>query len=69
MSETVQCFIQETIVSQEKAQHLALDLELMACSLLGVERSKLLAFPIALNQASKEKFQSILVMWSLVMQG
>ena len=60
MSETVQCFIQETIASQEKAHHLALDLELMACSLLGVERSKLLTSPIALNQVSKEKFQSMI---------
>ncbi|GIT62085.1 MAG: hypothetical protein Ct9H300mP20_19120 [Gammaproteobacteria bacterium] len=61
MSETVQFFIKETIAKQENIQHLGtLDLELMACSLLGVERSKLLASPIALNQDSKDEFWSMI---------
>ena len=61
MSETVQFFIKETIAKQENIQHLGtLDLELMACSLLGVERSKLLTSPIALNQDSKDEFWSMI---------
>ena len=61
MSETVQFFIKETIATQENTQHLrTLDLELMACSLLDVERSKLLASPIALNQDCKDQFQSMI---------
>ena len=61
MSETVQFFIKETIARQENIQHLeTLDLELMACSLLDVERSKLLAFPITLNQEIKDEFRSMI---------
>ena len=61
MSETVQFFIKETIARQENIQHLeTLDLELMACSLLDVERSKLLAFPITLNQEIKDQFRSMI---------
>jgi len=61
MSETVQFFIKETISTQENTLHLrTLDLELMACSLLDVERSKLLASPIALNQDCKDQFRSMI---------
>ena len=61
MSETVQFFIKETIARQENIQHLeTLDLELMACSLLDVERSKLLAFPITLNKEIKDEFRSMI---------
>ena len=61
MSETVQFFIKETIARQENIQHLeTLDLELMACSLLDIERSKLLAFPITLNQEIKDEFRSMI---------
>ena len=61
MSETVQFFIKETIARQENIQHLeTLDLELMACSLLDVERSKLLAFPITLNQDIKDEFRTMI---------
>ena len=61
MNETVQVFIKETIARQENIQHLeTLDLELMACSLLDVERSKLLAFPITLNQEIKDEFRSMI---------
>jgi len=61
MSETVQFFIKKTIARQENIQHLeTLDLELMACSLLDVERSKLLAFPITLNQEIKDEFRSMI---------
>ena len=61
MSETVQFFIKETIARQENIHHLeTLDLELMACSLLDVERSKLLAFPITLNQEIKDEFRSMI---------
>ena len=61
MSETVQFFIKETIARQENIQHLeTLDLELMACSLLDVERSKLLAFPITLNREIKDEFRSMI---------
>ena len=61
MSETVQFFIKDTIARQENIQHLeTLDLELMACSLLDVERSKLLAFPITLNQEIKDEFRSMI---------
>ena len=61
MSETVQFFIKDTIARQENIQHLeTLDLELMACSLLEVERSKLLAFPITLNQEIKDEFRSMI---------
>ena len=62
MSETVQFFIKETIATQENTHHLGtLDLELMACSLLDVERSKLLASPIALNEDCKDQFRSCLL--------
>ena len=37
-----------------------LELELMACSLLDVERSKLLTSPIALNQNRKDEFRSMI---------
>ena len=61
MNETVQVFIKETIARQENIQHLeTLDLELMACSLLDIERSKLLAFPITLNQEIKDQFRSMI---------
>ena len=61
MSETVQFFIKETITRQDNTQHLeTLELELMACSLLDVERSKLLTSPIALNQDRKDEFRSMI---------
>ena len=61
MNETVQVFNKETIARQENIQHLeTLDLELMACSLLDIERSKLLAFPITLNQEIKDEFRSMI---------
>ena len=61
MSKTVQFFIKETIARQDNTQHLEiLELELMACSLLDVERSKLLTSPIDLNQDRKDEFRSMI---------
>ena len=41
MVQTIQLFIKETMALPEKSPYLStLDLELMACSLLNIERSK-----------------------------
>ncbi len=61
MSKTVQFFIKETITRQDKTLNLEThELELMACSLLNVERSKLWTSPIALNQDRKDEFRSMI---------
>tara|TARA_B100001123_G_C15320706_1_gene1027796 strand:+ start:871 stop:1704 length:834 start_codon:yes stop_codon:yes gene_type:complete len=61
MSESLQLFIKETVSKLDNKKSLTyLDLELMACSLLNLERSTLLASSVTLSQGDRDKFQSMI---------
>jgi len=61
MTQTVQEFIKKTVAFSERGEYIkALDLEFMACSLLGIERSKLFSSSITLEKKDKTKFLSMI---------
>ena len=61
MTQTVQGFIKKTVAFSERGEYIkALDLEFMACSLLGIERSKLFSSSITLEKKDKTKFLSMI---------
>ena len=61
MGQTLREFIKETSCSQRKDQNIqSLDLELMACSLFDIDRSKLFSSYILLDQKRKAQFLSMI---------
>ena len=61
MSETVQGFIRETSDLFKRDQYLStLDLELMACNLLNIERSKLFSSSVCLDSKQQTEFLSMI---------
>ncbi len=61
MVQTVQLFIKEIMALPEKSPYLStLELQLMACSLLSIERSELFSSSIVLNKEYKTKFLSMI---------
>ena len=61
MGQTLREFIKETSCSQRKGQNIqSLDLELMACSLFDIDRSKLFSSYILLDQKRKAQFLSMI---------
>ena len=61
MGQTLREFIKETSCSQRKDQNIqSLDLELMACSLFDIDRSKLFSSYILLDQKKKAQFLSMI---------
>ena len=56
MTQSVQEFIKKTVSCSERGEYIkVLDLEFMACSLLGIERSKLFSSSITLEKKDKTK--------------
>ena len=61
MTQSVQGFIKKTVACSERGEYIkVLDLEFMACSLLGIERSKLFSSSITLEKKDKTKFLSMI---------
>ena len=60
MNQTLKEFIRETCSKMKNQNIQSIDLELIACSLFDIERSKLLSYNIPLNQKRKTQFLSMI---------